>query len=120
MIYAGLGFSVTLLEKLVRSRIGSVPTGQQFAEILIPGHVPMEQVGPADVPGWDAPGYGAGRTYGDAWYDSGRSAVLIVPSLPAMGYDHNVLINQTHPAFGELRTSRPRPVTWDARLFGGP
>ncbi|MBV1800464.1 RES family NAD+ phosphorylase [Siccirubricoccus sp. G192] len=119
VIYAGLGFSVALLEKLVRTRIGSVPSGQQFAEILIPGHVPIEQVGPEDVPGWDAPGYGASQAYGDPWYDSGRTAVLIVPSLPAMGYDRNVLINQMHPAFSELRTSQPRPMIWDARLFGG-
>jgi RES domain-containing protein len=120
VIYAGLGFSVALLEKLVRTHIGSVPTGQQFAEILIPGHVPAEQIGPEDVPGWDAHSYGASQAYGDAWCDSGRTAVLIVPSLPAMGYDRNVLINQLHPAFSELRTSQPRPVVWDARLFGSP
>lgn len=117
VIYAGLGFAVALLEKLVRTRIGKVPRGQQFAELFIPGGIAIEEIGAADVPGWNDPGYGASRAYGDAWYDTGRSAVLIVPSHPAMGYERNILINQLHPQFSEIRASRPRPVIWDGRLF---
>ena len=118
IIYAGLGFAVAMLEKLVRLRTGWMPARQQFAEIFIPGPVEVEQVGPADVPGWNRSDYAASQAYGDAWYDSGRTAVLIVPSVPAMGLERNVLINQTHPQFRHVTHAEPRPVVWGARLFG--
>jgi RES domain-containing protein len=119
IIYAGLGFAIAMLEKLVRVRTGWVPARQQFAEIFIPGPVEIEEIGPADVPGWELPDHAAGQAYGDAWYDSGRTAVLIVPSVPGMGLERNVLINQRHPQFRHLTHGEPRPVLWDARLFGG-
>ncbi len=117
VVYAGLGFATAMLEKLAHTRIGRIPAGQQFAKIFVPGHVAVEEIGPGDVPGWDDPGYAASQAYGDAWYDNRRSAVLIVPSHPAMGFERNLLINQLHPDFADIRASRPRPVIWDARLF---
>ena len=95
-----------------------MPPRQHFAEIFIPGQVEIEQIGPADVPAWERRDCAASRAYGDAWYDSGRTAVLIVPSVPARGLEHNVLINQTHPLFPQITSGTPRPVIWDARLFG--
>jgi RES domain-containing protein len=117
VIYAGLGFAVALIEKLVRSRLGKVPRNHQFAEIFIPAAVRVEEVGALDVPGWNHASYVACRDYGDAWYDSERTAVLIVPSVPAMGLERNVLINQRHPQFEHITHADPRPVVWDARLF---
>ena len=117
VIYAGLGFAVALIEKLVRSRLGKVPKDHQFAEIFIPASVTAEEVGATDVPGWARVDYRASRAYGDAWYDSGRTAVLIVPSVPALGLERNVLINQRHPEFRHIACGEPRPLVWDARLF---
>ena len=108
-----------MLEKLVRLRTGWMPARQQFAEIFIPGPVEIEEIGPGDLPGWDRPDYAASQDYGDDWYDSGRTGVLIVPSVPAMGLEHNVLINQTHLQFRHVTHAEPRPVIWDARLFRG-
>ena len=97
-----------------------MPKNHQFAEILIPATVVVEEVGTDDVPGWNNAGYVACQAYGDAWYDSGRTAVLLVPSLPAMGLERNVLINQRHPQFRHVTHAEPRPVVWDARLFAAP
>lgn len=119
VIYAGRGFAVALLEKLVHTWTGKVPRRQQFADIFVPSSIEVEEVGPAEVPGWERADRNASRAYGDAWYDSGRTAVLVVPSVPAMGLESNVLINQHHPRFGEITAGTPRPVIWDARLFGG-
>jgi RES domain-containing protein len=69
------------------------------------------------VPGWERSDRAASQTYGDAWYDSGRTAVLIVPSVPTMGREYNALISQSHPSFAQITSGRPRPVVWDARLF---
>ena len=104
-------------EKLVRLRTGRMPPRQQFAEIFIPGAVEVEQIGPADVAGWGRADRAASQASGDAWYDSGRTLVLIVPSLPAMGLEHNVLINRRHPHFRHVTHAEPRAVVWDARLF---
>ena len=46
--------------------------------------------------------------------------MLIVPSVPAMGLERNVLINQRHPQFRHITHGEPRPVVWDARLFRAP
>jgi RES domain-containing protein len=117
VIYAGLGFAIALVEKLVRSRLGKVPKDHHFAEIFIPATVTVEEIGAADVPGWERVDHIASRAYGNAWYDSGRTAILIVPSVPAMGLERNVLINQRHSQFRHLTHGEPRPVVWDARLF---
>jgi RES domain-containing protein len=120
VIYAGLAFAVALIEKLVRTRMGKVPKNHQFAEIFIPGSIAIEQIGAADVPGWERADYATSQAYGDAWYDSGRTAVLIVPSVPALGLEHNVLINQRHPQFQHVTHAEPRQLVWDARLFATP
>ena len=81
IIYAGLGFAVAMLEKLVRVRTGRMPARQQFAEIFIPGPVEIEEVGPADVPGWERVDYTASQAYGDARRQiaSVRSVAHFVP-----------------------------------------
>ncbi len=81
VVYAGIGFATSMLEKLAHTRIGKIPNGQHFAEVFIPGHIAIEEVGPSDVSGWTDPDYAASRAYGDAWYDSRRSAVLVVPRI---------------------------------------
>jgi RES domain-containing protein len=58
------------------------------------------------------------REYGDAWHAAGRSAVLIVPSLPGQPIERNFIINPAHPDAGQLRVSPPFDVVWDGRLFG--
>jgi len=69
------------------------------------------------VPRWIRSDYVASHDYGDAWYDNGRTAVLIVPSVPAMGLERNVLINRRHLQFRLVTHAEPRPTVWDARLF---
>lgn len=118
VIYAGIGFATAMLEKLAHTRIGKIPVGQQFADIHIPAHVSVERLDPAAVPGWNRMDYIAARAFGDEWYDRRRTAVLIVPSLPSMGLEQNLLINQLHPDFTDIKAGRPQPVLWDARLFG--
>jgi RES domain-containing protein len=120
IIYAGLGFAVALIEQLVRTRFGQIPKNHQFAEISIPETVGVEKLAPLDLPGWNRSDRGPSQAYGDDWYDSGRTAVLVVPSLPAMGLERNVLINQRHPQFREITHAEPRPVVWDKRLFATP
>ena len=115
VIYAAETYAGALLEILVHTS-GSVPRNQGYVEIEIPADVPVEEITPDEVPRWDSTSFDAAQAFGDRWYDERRTPVLIVPSVATV-VERNVLINQEHPAFPQLRASEPLPVRWDARLW---
>ena len=116
VIYASETYAGAVLEKLVHTNIGRIPKNQRYVEIVVPKNVMVEEVVPREVPGWEAADQLASRAYGDRWYDSRRTAVLLVPSVVTL-VERNVLINQDHPAFRRIRAGKPKPVAWDERLF---
>jgi len=116
VIYASETYAGAMLEALVHANIGRLPKTQSWIEILIPKGIRIEEVHPADIPGWDAPDQRASRRYGDRWYDERRTVVLVVPSIVARP-ERNIAINQDHPEFKRIRATVPRPVIWDQRLF---
>ena len=119
VVYAGIGFATALVEKLVRTRVGRIPKDQQMGEILVPGYLAAEEIGAADLPGWRDPGCEPAEPSAMP-VRRAQTLALIVPSVPAMGYERNLLLNQLHPDFAEVTCARPRPVVWDARLFAIP
>jgi RES domain-containing protein len=116
VIYAAETYAGAMLEVLVHANIGKLPKTHSWIEILIRKGIRIEEVYPIDIPGWDAPDQRASRRYGDRWYDEGRTAVLVMPSIVARP-ERNIAINQEHPEFRRIRATAPRPVIWDARLF---
>jgi RES domain-containing protein len=116
VIYAAETYAGAMLEVLVHANIGKIPKTHSWIEILIRKGVRIEEVQPGDIPGWDAPDQRASRRYGDQWYDEGRTAVLLVPSIVARP-ERNIVINQDHPEFKRIRATAPKPVIWDQRLF---
>src|SRR5689334_11355780 len=66
--YAAESCSGALLEILVHAS-GSVQRSQAFITIDVPAAVAIEEVEPADVPGWDGRSFESARRYGDRWYD---------------------------------------------------
>jgi RES domain-containing protein len=115
VIYAAETYSGALLEVLVHAS-GAVPRSHGFIEIEFPPSLQMEEVAPADLPGWDSRSFETAQALGDRWYDERRTAVLLVPSVVAP-LERNVLINQEHADFARIRAGEPHPVRWDARLF---
>jgi len=118
VIYAADSFAAAMLELLVHTRIGKVPQSHKWIEITIPETVSVEIADSEAVLDWAAEDSEAARAFGDAWFDSRRSLILVVPSVVTSGLSRNVLINQEHPQFRELRVSEERNVVWDVRLFG--
>jgi len=55
-------------------------------------------------------------TLGDEWLDSGKSAVLRVPSAIVVG-EFNYLLNPLHPDFFKLRIHDPEKFSIDKRLY---
>jgi RES domain-containing protein len=116
VIYAAESYAGAMLEVLVNANIGRMPKHHGWIEILIGEDVSVEEVDARKIRRWDAPDQRASRSFGDKWYDQGRSTVLIVPSTVAR-VERNVVINQNHPEFRKLRATKPKPVVWDERLF---
>ncbi len=117
-IYAAEHYSTAVLERLVHAGRLALPGAHHAAAIFIPDDMRQELFDPAAHPGWDAEDVVVARRYGDAWFDSGRTAVLLVPSVPGKPVERNVIIN---PDNADARRIRPLPsfdVVWDGRLFG--
>ncbi|HEY1262080.1 MAG TPA: RES domain-containing protein [Terriglobales bacterium] len=118
IIYAAETYAGALLESLVHLNFDSVPDGYAWIEILLPGTLGWEEVRPSDIPGWNFDDWISTRRFGDRWYEEKRTPVLLVPSVVTAGIERNLLINQEHADFSEIRPGSPRPVIWDERLFG--
>ena len=115
MIYASEHYSAAMLEKLAHGS-GSLPPNQHFIEITIPNGISYEVVTPAHLPGWDHVGRAASQARGEAWQQSRRSLLLLVPSIVAR-LETNILINPEHPEFPQITHGLHEPVWWDERLF---
>lgn len=117
IIYASDSFACAMLEVLARTRIGRMPRRHAWIEIEIPRDTSVEELSAGDLPGWNDKDSAAAQSFGDAWHQQRRTLLLVVPSVAAAGIGRNILINQDHPEFPALRSSNPRPVIWDERLF---
>ena len=56
--------------------------------------------------------------FGDEWIRGARSVAMLVPSAAIRG-EWNVLLNPTHPDFGQIRFRDPKPFEFDVRMFRG-
>jgi RES domain-containing protein len=120
VIYGALSFAGAMLEVLVHSNIGRVPTTQRCVAVDVPDDVPVERLDLTSLPPqWDAASSAEARSLGDRWLMEVRSAVLLVPSVVAR-QEWNALVNPQHPATARLRPGEPQPVIWDRRLFERP
>ena len=118
LIYASEHYATALLEKLVHAGRTLLPGAHHAAAIEIPDDLPIEELDPSRIPGWDLEDSTAARNYGDDWHAAARTAVLVVPSLPGQPVERNFLINPGHPDAARIRVGPPFDVTWDGRLFG--
>ena len=116
IIYTSEHYSTAMLEKLVHAN-AVLPANQHYIRITIPNGVSYEVFQTASHPGWDARDETICKTFGEAWYVGRRSALLLVPSIPAR-LERNILINPVHPDAAAITHELPEPVWWDDRLYG--
>ena len=118
--YALEHYATAILEKLVHAGRTQLPGAHHAAAIEIPNDILLERFDPSALPGWDSEESAVARAYGDEWHSSGRSAVLVVPSIPGQPVERNFVINPAHPDAGRIRVGPSFDVVWDGRLFGPP
>jgi RES domain-containing protein len=115
ILYTSEHYSTAMLEKLAHGS-GQMPPHQHFIKITIPNGATYEVLNPGHLPDWYAQSCATSRPHGDAWQQSKRSLVLIVPSVVARE-ENNILINPQHPEFPRVQHGLETPVWWDERLF---
>jgi len=115
VIYACETETGAMLEKLVHTS-GRMPKHQVCVTYEAPDSIKAESIEPPGVPGWHLRDMIASRKAGDSWLDSGKSAVLRVPSV-VFAVERNVLVNPAQPDFRRIKIVKIEPVRWDERLF---
>ena len=115
VIYACTSLPGAMLEKLVHTG-RRIPKNQVCVVFEMPDDLPIRELSPPQVPGWDAGDQEASRRAGDAWLEEASTAVLLVPSV-VFDVERNALINPVHRDFAQVQVVDISPVRWDARLF---
>lgn len=117
IIHASDSFAGALLEILAHAaRPRTLPGPHDAVRIEIPDAL-IESLAPEELPGWELRESGEARAFGDRWLAESRSAVLVVPSVPARPVGRTVLINPLHADAAAIAVSDPFPVPWGERLF---
>ena len=118
-IYAGTSFASCLVEVLVHANRKTPPSAARFVEAVVPDDVSREVFDPARLAGWDDPrDTSIAQTFGRAWIEDRRSALLLVPSVVTAGRDTNVVVNPDHPDATRISVGPETAVALDRRLFG--
>ena len=116
VVYLAESLSLAALEVLVHLQ----DTGPLPAYSAIPVRFDarlLKSLPRGDLPGnWRAsPPPVSLRALGDRWVQSGKSAVLAVPSA-VVEAERLFLVNPAHPVFARIHIGRARPFAFDARL----
>ena len=104
--------SLAVLEVIVHLELAPelFPPDYVKIEINVPDEVAIERVGV--VPRTAT----ATLELGVRWYARGGTVGLLVPSV-IVAKEHNLLLNPRHRDFARIRSRRPRPFGFDARLL---
>ena len=117
VVYAADSFAGAILELLAHAARPRTLPGPHHAVRLDLPDAGVEVADPAAVAGWDRRDSPVALAFGDAWIRQGRTAALVVPSVPSRPVGRTVIINPEHPDAGKITVSDPFPVPWDERLF---
>lgn len=118
VVYAAENRALACLETIVHLNAGGLPLNRYLVEIAIPDAVwaAREEVDAAGLVGWDArPASRTSIGFGTQWARSGRSPILVVPSV-VVPEEANVLVNPLHPSGASLVARKLRLWTYDPRM----
>lgn len=117
VIYGADSLAGALLEILAHTlRPRTLPGPHHAVRIDVPDEF-VEVLEASALSVWDTRGSPEAARFGDRWLAERRSAVLVVPSMPARPVGRAVLVNPLHPDAARIAVSEPFLVPWDERLF---
>lgn len=113
VVYSSENLSLAVLEVIVHLELApeDFPSDYVKIQIEIPDALELQRI--EALPR----GVERSRQLGAAWYQSGNSVGLLVPSV-IVPEEHNLLLNPEHPQFGSIKALPTRPFHFDPRLLG--
>lgn len=116
-VYASESLALATLELLVHLESSALLGAYVAIPLRIPPRL-VEQVRTKQLPeDWRSyPAPVALQRLGNAWLDSGKSAVLRVPSV-IVPTEFNYLLNPGHKDFSKIHVGEARPFALDGRLL---
>lgn len=116
-VYTASSLSLALLEMLAHVDKTVLPKLVSF-RVAVPDDIKRTEVTLNDLPeGWNRiPSPPELRLFGDKWYRSGETALLVIPSA-LITIESNIIVNPTHADFHKLAISGPLDLDIDRRLL---
>jgi len=119
LLYSAETIALACLETFVHLKAGGLPLNRYLIRLTIPDDLwdAARQMTAATAPiGWDAVPIGrVSLDAGDAWIESGASALLKVPSV-IVNEEHCILINPSHAAASAIVATKMRKWQYDPRM----
>lgn len=119
VIYCASSVALACLETVVHSNSGSLPLNRYRVRIDVPDdvwHAATTLTADTALVGWDAlPAGKVSLDLGDRWLSSGKSALLLVPSV-IVPEEFNALVNPLHPDAARLTSTKLRKWLFDSRI----
>ena len=117
VVYCSESLSLATLEALTAFGRAEAPSDHVSIPVEMPRGVTIERVELERLPrNWrEHPAPETLAEIGKEWVESGRSAVLAVPSAVTPS-EWNYLLSPAHSEFRKLRIADPEPFTFDPRL----
>ena len=115
-MYCSSTLALAALETLVH--IGEEGRTLAFIsfEVNIPAAVRVDRLGKAPRSWREEPPGESSMRVGSNWLREQRSVAFALPSILAPG-EFNVLLNPAHADFPRLKISRPKPFSFDPRMW---
>ena len=117
LTYTSTAPSLCILEKLVHVVDPAILPVQVLVTYDVPDTLFAEKVDPALLPPHWRKDEGLTQQIGTHWLDGMSAALLHVPSVIVSDPDHNVLINNLHPAAKLISIRSVDAYTFDPRLL---
>lgn len=114
VVHAAESYALAVLENLVHWQKSRLPPTLVCVPARVPDSIEQEELVRSAMPAEED--LEAFREIGDDWYDRAESCILWVPSVISP-VEHNVLLNQEHQDFAQVRVGRPIAVAIDPRLL---
>lgn len=111
VVHAAETYSLAVLENLVHWQAAALPPSLVCVVATIPKGINITAMAPNNINDAEAC-----KAIGNAWYQSGETAVLSVPSVVSP-FESNVLFNQMHSDFKKIEVAEPIEPPIDGRLF---
>ena len=117
VIYTSASISLAVLEYTLNYRRRGWVPASVLGRAIIPDKLKIDVVTRTDLPrNWSAAESPPTlREIGQRWLDSGKSAVLQVPSAVVVE-EWNYILNPQHPDFKKLILQKPKTFQFDRRL----